>query len=181
MGYTHLSPSRLNLFRECERCFWLRSNKDVKRPSGPFPSLPSGMDRIIKQHFDRHRSEDPAVRRAVTENASDDADLAIRRDGRVVDVGLLTPVEDPGGGADPPLVAVQATLDGGTLTLEHFAGDPLPLDRLTVRGTGDPISLGEGDLTPGESVSVDVPEDASDAVVVYSPPAGDATTVIAEG
>jgi len=52
-----LSPSRLNLFFECERCFWLRVNEGVERPSGPFPSLPSGMDREIKNHFDRFRSK----------------------------------------------------------------------------------------------------------------------------
>lgn len=50
-----LSPSRINLFFECERCFWLRVNEKVKRPSGPFPSLPGGMDREIKNHFDRFR------------------------------------------------------------------------------------------------------------------------------
>ncbi|MCK4521803.1 MAG: PD-(D/E)XK nuclease family protein [Nanoarchaeota archaeon] len=47
-----LSPSTLNLFLECPRCFWLHIVKGVKRPSGPFPSLPSGMDKILKEHFD---------------------------------------------------------------------------------------------------------------------------------
>ena len=28
-------------------------NKNIKRPSGIFPTLPSGMDRILKEHFDR--------------------------------------------------------------------------------------------------------------------------------
>ena len=51
MHYT-LSPSTLNLFRECSRCFWLQFNKDIKRPAGIFPSLPSGMDMILKKHFD---------------------------------------------------------------------------------------------------------------------------------
>jgi len=27
--------------------------KKIPRPSGPFPSLPSGMDKILKEHFDR--------------------------------------------------------------------------------------------------------------------------------
>ncbi|MFB6213875.1 MAG: PD-(D/E)XK nuclease family protein [Candidatus Nanohaloarchaea archaeon] len=52
-----LSPSRINLFFECERCFWLRVNEGVKRPSGPFPSLPGGMDQEIKNHFDRYRAK----------------------------------------------------------------------------------------------------------------------------
>lgn len=53
-----LSPSRMNLFIECKRCFWLRVNEKVKRPSGPFPSLPSGVDREVKNHFDRFRQRD---------------------------------------------------------------------------------------------------------------------------
>ncbi len=55
MGYK-LSPSRMNLYFECPRCFWLRVNEKVKRPSGPFPSLPGGVDEKIKSHFDRYRS-----------------------------------------------------------------------------------------------------------------------------
>ena len=54
MGY-RLSPSALNLFKECPRCFWLTHHKVWKRPSGIFPSLPSGMDRILKVHFDKFR------------------------------------------------------------------------------------------------------------------------------
>jgi hypothetical protein len=50
-----LSPSSLNLFKECPRCFWLKMKKKWKRPSGPFPSLPGGMDAVLKKHFDRFR------------------------------------------------------------------------------------------------------------------------------
>jgi len=52
-----LSPSALNLFNDCPRCFWMDKVKKVKRPRGIFPSLPSGMDREIKLHFDRYRSQ----------------------------------------------------------------------------------------------------------------------------
>ncbi len=47
-----LSPSSLSLLKDCPRCFWLKFNKGIKRPDGPFPSLPSGMDKILKIHFD---------------------------------------------------------------------------------------------------------------------------------
>ena len=50
-----LSPSALNLLKECPRCFWLDKNNVWKRPIGIFPSLPSGMDRILKVHFDKFR------------------------------------------------------------------------------------------------------------------------------
>ena len=48
-----LSPSSLSLLKECPRCFWLNHNKNIKRPDMIFPSLPSGMDKILKEHFDR--------------------------------------------------------------------------------------------------------------------------------
>jgi hypothetical protein len=35
-------------------CFWL-AEKGVHRPSGPFPSLPGGMDRKLKIYFDKYR------------------------------------------------------------------------------------------------------------------------------
>jgi hypothetical protein len=54
-GYK-LSPSAINLFLECPRCFWLDKHGIWKRPASIFPSLPSGMDRILKNHFDTFAS-----------------------------------------------------------------------------------------------------------------------------
>ncbi len=51
-----LSPSKLNLFRECPRCFWLDKVRRIERPRGIYPSLPNGMDRVIKTYFDGLRS-----------------------------------------------------------------------------------------------------------------------------
>ena len=51
-----LSPSKLNLFLECPLCFWLAEH-GIHRPSGPFPSLPGGMDRKLKIYFDKYRKE----------------------------------------------------------------------------------------------------------------------------
>jgi|SRR3989344_355055 len=48
-----ISPSSINLMLECPRCFWMQLVKGIKRPETPFPSLPSGMDKILKEHFDR--------------------------------------------------------------------------------------------------------------------------------
>ena len=47
------SPSSLSLLKDCPRCFWLHFNKNIKRPDSIFPSLPSGMDKVLKEHFDR--------------------------------------------------------------------------------------------------------------------------------
>jgi len=52
-----LSPSAINLIKECPRCFWLTQHKIWKRPAGIFPILPSGMDKILKIHFDRFRDK----------------------------------------------------------------------------------------------------------------------------
>lgn len=49
-----LSPTSINLFLECPRCFWLQIVKKITRPQGIFPSLPSGMDKILKEHFDSY-------------------------------------------------------------------------------------------------------------------------------
>ncbi len=47
------SPSAINLMLECPRCFWLEKHKVWKRPSSVFPSLPGGMDKVLKIHFDK--------------------------------------------------------------------------------------------------------------------------------
>lgn len=70
-----LSPSRLGLYAECRRCFWLAMREGLRRPSGPFPSLPGGMDRAIKAHFDRYRARGalpPELAGQVTERLVDD-------------------------------------------------------------------------------------------------------------
>ena len=51
-----LSPSSISLFKDCPRCFWLEHIKKIKRPAGIFPSLPSGVDAVLKTHFDKHRA-----------------------------------------------------------------------------------------------------------------------------
>ncbi len=53
----HLSPSKLSLMKDCQRCFWLAQRRNIKRPNGIFPSLPSGIDRIAKRYFDSFRAQ----------------------------------------------------------------------------------------------------------------------------
>lgn len=48
-----ISPTSINLMRECPRCFWLEQHGIWKRPDIKFPSLPAGMDKILKNHFDK--------------------------------------------------------------------------------------------------------------------------------
>jgi len=49
------SPSSLSLLSDCPKCFWLVYRNGISRPLGIFPSLPSGMDKILKAHFDSFR------------------------------------------------------------------------------------------------------------------------------
>lgn len=56
MSY-RLSASTLNLFLDCPRCFWLKFKKKKERPRGIFPSLPSGIDNVLKVYFDGYREK----------------------------------------------------------------------------------------------------------------------------
>lgn len=47
-----LSPSSLGMLKDCQRCFWLKFNKGIEIPGDIFPSLPSGIDKILKEYFD---------------------------------------------------------------------------------------------------------------------------------
>ncbi len=57
MKAVQLSPSALGVFKDCPLCFWLEKRLKVKRPRGIFPSLPGGMDRVIKSYMDSHRAD----------------------------------------------------------------------------------------------------------------------------
>lgn len=50
-----LSNSRLSLYTECPRCFWLDLNAGIRRPDTIFPSLPGGLDLQFKRYFDQYR------------------------------------------------------------------------------------------------------------------------------
>ena len=52
-----LSRSKLELFIECPRCFWLDVNKGTKRPPS-FPyTINSSIDALLKQEFDACRAK----------------------------------------------------------------------------------------------------------------------------
>ncbi len=45
------------MYKDCPACFYKDINEGIKRPSGPFPSLPSGMDLAFKGYFDSFRKQ----------------------------------------------------------------------------------------------------------------------------
>lgn len=55
--YWRLSRSKIDLFQECPRCFYLDNKLGLKRPPGfPF-SLNSAVDALLKTEFDAHRAK----------------------------------------------------------------------------------------------------------------------------
>lgn len=52
---TKLSRSKIELFLECPRCFWLGVKKGVKRPPPPPYTINNAIDYLLKQEFDFHR------------------------------------------------------------------------------------------------------------------------------
>ena len=52
-----LSPSTLNLFLDCPRCFWLYLNKSMKRPGPPVATITTGLDRAVKDYLNIYREK----------------------------------------------------------------------------------------------------------------------------
>ncbi len=50
-----ISRSKIELFLECPRCFYLDRRLGINRPSGPPFSLNSAVDKLLKKEFDVHR------------------------------------------------------------------------------------------------------------------------------
>ncbi|MFA5355950.1 MAG: PD-(D/E)XK nuclease family protein [Candidatus Omnitrophota bacterium] len=55
-----LSRSKLELFLDCRRCFWLDMKKGVKRPPPAPYTINSAIDTLLKQEFDAHREDGTA-------------------------------------------------------------------------------------------------------------------------
>jgi hypothetical protein len=54
-----LSASKLGILRDCPLCFYMQCKHKVDKPRGIFPSLPGGMDRILKESVDSVRGQLP--------------------------------------------------------------------------------------------------------------------------
>lgn len=52
-----ISRSKIELFTECPRCFWLETTKGIKRPSTPPFLINSAVDTLLKKEFDTYRSK----------------------------------------------------------------------------------------------------------------------------
>lgn len=55
-----VSRSKIDLFHECERCFYLDVRLGIARPSFPAFTLNNAVDELMKREFDLHRAKDEA-------------------------------------------------------------------------------------------------------------------------
>ena len=52
-----LSRSKIELFTQCQRCFWLEARLKIKRPSSPPFLINSAIDSLLKAEFDTYRAK----------------------------------------------------------------------------------------------------------------------------
>jgi CRISPR/Cas system-associated exonuclease Cas4 (RecB family) len=50
-----ISRSKIELFMQCPRCFWLDARLKIKRPSGPPFQINKAIDELFKKEFDSYR------------------------------------------------------------------------------------------------------------------------------
>jgi CRISPR/Cas system-associated exonuclease Cas4 (RecB family) len=50
-----VSRSKIELFKQCPRCFWLDVRLKIKRPSGPPFQINKAIDELLKKEFDSYR------------------------------------------------------------------------------------------------------------------------------
>lgn len=60
-----LSPTTLNMVKDCHRCMWEHILWKQKRPQGPFPTLPRGVDEAQKIYCDGYRGVLPPSLKAL--------------------------------------------------------------------------------------------------------------------
>lgn len=52
-----VSRSKIELFKQCPRCFWLDTRLKIKRPDGPPFQINKAIDELLKKEFDGYRSK----------------------------------------------------------------------------------------------------------------------------
>lgn len=52
-----ISRSKIELFTQCQRCFWLDARLKIKRPSSPPFQINKAIDELLKKEFDGYRAK----------------------------------------------------------------------------------------------------------------------------
>jgi CRISPR/Cas system-associated exonuclease Cas4 (RecB family) len=56
-GAFKVSRSKIELFMQCQRCFWLDARLKIKRPSSPPFQINKAIDELFKKEFDVYRAQ----------------------------------------------------------------------------------------------------------------------------
>jgi len=54
-----LSPTKMDTYRQCPRCFYDEVILEIKRPKALYPTLPNGVDLCLKNYMDKYRGTLP--------------------------------------------------------------------------------------------------------------------------
>lgn len=54
-----LSPTKMDTYRQCPRCFYNEIVLEIKRPRALYPTLPNGVDQCLKDYADKYRGDLP--------------------------------------------------------------------------------------------------------------------------
>lgn len=141
-----ISPSALGIFKDCPRCFYLDRNMKIIRPRGIFPSLPGGVDAVMKSYHDDMRATGGVV--DGVNLFKDQGNLALWRNwrtgmkietpdyvfvGAIDDLaiesdGTFSPYDFKSKGSEPeedyPAKYYQTQMDSYALMLEHHGMRP---------------------------------------------------------
>lgn len=52
-----ISRSKIELYKQCPRCFWLDTRLKIKRPDGPPFQINKAIDELLKKEFDSYRQK----------------------------------------------------------------------------------------------------------------------------
>ncbi|HSD56172.1 MAG TPA: hypothetical protein VLA92_03400, partial [Candidatus Saccharimonadales bacterium] len=52
-----VSRSKIELYKQCPRCFWLDVRLKIKQPSGPPFNINKAIDELFKKEFDGYRTK----------------------------------------------------------------------------------------------------------------------------
>jgi len=77
-----LSPTTLNMVKDCKRCMWDHVLWKQKRPQGPFPTLPRGVDEAMKVYCDQYRGTLPPALKTLSTQVPELAGYSLHPDQR---------------------------------------------------------------------------------------------------
>lgn len=75
-----LSPTTLNMVKDCPRCMWEHILWKQKRPQGPFPTLPRGVDDAQKTYCDQFRGALPPALKALAAQTPELLEFSLHQD-----------------------------------------------------------------------------------------------------